>query len=108
MHPFEPYQGNHINYYQPFQLSFMQQPTFYPPKAPYQQSYLNPYNPYPITKKQNYMKQPQGQFSTIVSQFKTPDGNYDINKMMSTASQMMNAMNQITGLVKQVGGFFVK
>ena len=27
--------------------------------------------------------------------------------MMNTAGQMMNAMNQVTGIVKQVGGFLV-
>ncbi|WP_379967747.1 YppG family protein [Ectobacillus sp. sgz5001026] len=113
MYPFEPVQTNQPNYYEPFQLSFLnQQPSFYPPpqpsyhptQPPYQHA-MNPYNPYPT---KNSKTQQQGQFSNIISQFKTNDGNYDINKMMNTAGQMMNAMNQVTGLVKQVGGFFIK
>ncbi|PEE44035.1 YppG family protein, partial [Bacillus pseudomycoides] len=80
--------------------SFMNQPSmFYPPKQPFQ--------PYPTMNKQKQQQQPS-QFSSFVSQFKTSDGNYDVNKMMNTAGQMMNAMNQVTGIVKQVGGFFAK
>jgi hypothetical protein len=105
MYPFEPYQAPQVNYYQPFQISQMNSPMFYPPQP---QAAWNPYTPYPTMNKQNYKKQQQGQFSSVVSQFKTADGNYDINKMMNTAGQMMNAMNQVTGLVKQVGGFFIK
>ncbi|EMA6341925.1 YppG family protein [Bacillus cytotoxicus] len=114
MYPFTPYYGNQ-NYYQPFEVSFMNQheqpymnmpyyappqpqpSMFYPPKQPFQ--------PYP---KMNKQKQQPSQFSSLVSQFKTADGNYDVNKMMNTAGQMMNAVNQVTGIVKQVGGFFGK
>ncbi|HEK9102571.1 TPA: YppG family protein, partial [Bacillus pseudomycoides] len=122
MYPFAPYYGDQMNYYQPFEVSFMnqqpqsymnqqsyvpQQPQplmnqpsmFYPPKQPFQ--------PYPTMNKQKQQQQPS-QFSSFVSQFKTADGNYDVNKMMNTAGQMMNAMNQVTGIVKQVGGFFAK
>lgn len=108
MYPFEPYYGTQPNYFQPFQLSFMNgmnQPTFYPPQSPIVPQ-MNPYTMYPATNKQNYKKQSKGQAAGVMSQFKTADGNYDINKMMNTAGQMMNAMNQVTGLVKQVGGFF--
>ncbi len=108
MYPFEPYHGTQPNYFQPFQLSFMNgmsQPTFYPPQSPMMPQ-MNPYTMYPATNKQNYKKQSQGQTAGLMSQFKTADGNYDINKMMNTAGQMMNAMNQVTGIVKQVGGFF--
>ncbi len=109
MYPFAPYYTNQMDFYQPFQISLMQQqqPMFYPPQQ--QNSFVGPYTPYPMTNKQNYKKQQtQGQFSNIISQFKTSDGNYDINKVMNTAGQMMNAMNQITGIAKQVGGFFMK
>ncbi|MCP8968796.1 YppG family protein [Ectobacillus ponti] len=112
MHPFEPFYPTQPNYFQPFQLSFMnghaQQPAFYPPKPPAQTMNpgFNPYTPYPAMNKQNYMKKQQS--PGIMSQFKTSDGNYDIPKMMNTAGQMMNAMNQVTGLLKQVGGFFIR
>ncbi|MDC2865684.1 MULTISPECIES: YppG family protein [unclassified Bacillus (in: firmicutes)] len=112
MYPFMPYNMNYNNYFQPFQLPHMNQPNinqpmFYPPKQPIQSSFY-PHTPYPMMNKQNYTKQQPSQFSSFMSQFKTTDGNYDINKMMGTAGQMMNAMNQITGIVKQVGGFFIK
>ncbi|MGG0239057.1 YppG family protein [Bacillus rhizoplanae] len=111
MYPFTPYYMNQTNYFQPFQLppmnQPMNQPMFYPPKQPIQSSF-HPHTPYPMMNKQNYAKQQPSQFSSLISQFKTADGNYDINKMMGTAGQMMNAMNQITGIVKQVGGFFIK
>lgn len=116
MYPFSPYYGNQTNYFQPFQVSLMNQPMFYPPKQPFQSSAYPyapytphiPYTPYPVMNKNNQTKQQPSQFSSILSQFKTSDGNYDINKMMGTAGQMMNTMNQVTGIIKQVGGFFVK
>lgn len=116
MYPFSPYYANQTNYFQPFQVSFMNQPMFYPPKQPFQTSAYPhspyppyaPYTPYPVMNKKNQMKQQPNQFSSIMSQFKTSDGNYDINKMMGTAGQMMNTMNQVTGIIKQVGGFFAK
>ncbi|HDX9576686.1 TPA: spore coat protein [Bacillus pseudomycoides] len=107
MYPFMPYYTNYTNYFQPFQLPNVNQSMFYPPKQPIQPVF-QPHTPYPMMNKQNNTKQQPSQFSSFVSQFKTSDGNYDINKMMGTAGQMMNAMNQITGIVKQVGGFFIK
>ncbi|WP_430755266.1 YppG family protein [Niallia circulans] len=41
-----------------------------------------------------------------MNSFKSQDGSLDFNKMMDTAGMMMNAMNQVTGLVKGVGGIF--
>ncbi|QJX62722.1 hypothetical protein HLK66_14400 [Niallia circulans] len=43
---------------------------------------------------------------SIMNSFKSQDGSLDFNKMMDTAGMMMNAMNQVTGLVKGVGGIF--
>ncbi len=92
---------------QPMQQQMLQQPTFYPPNRPLAQQLggMGPSFPYP--------KQTQGQKSTsqipnIFSQFKSADGNYDINKMINTAGTAVNTMNQITGLIKQMGGFFTK
>ncbi|MGF2716287.1 YppG family protein, partial [Bacillus cereus] len=87
---------NSQNYMSPAQYA-NQQAMFYPPKQPY-----------PTMNKQKQQQQQPSQFSSFVSQFKSSDGNYDVNKMMNTAGQMMNAMNQVTGIVKQVGGFFGK
>jgi len=56
--------------------------------------------PYPKYNTQN-KTQP-----SIMSQFKTADGNYDINKVMNTAGQMVGAMNQLTSVVKGISGVF--
>ncbi|KSU87867.1 hypothetical protein A2U94_19115 [Bacillus sp. VT 712] len=61
-------------------------------------------NPYPKGNQQ--MKQQPNQFHSLMSQFKSSDGNYDVNKMMNTAGQMMGAMNQLTNLVKGFTGIF--
>lgn len=67
---------------------------------------LNPYpnmNPYP---KQSFVaKQPSG-VQSIMNSFKGQDGSLDFNKMMDTAGQMMNAVNQVSSMVKGVGGIF--
>jgi hypothetical protein len=57
-------------------------------------------NPYP---KQNTIPKQQG---TFLNSFKSQDGSVDFNKMMNTAGQMMNAVNQVSSLVKGFGGLF--
>lgn len=60
-------------------------------------------NPYP---QQAFMpKQPTG-FQSIMNSFKSQDGNLDLNKMVDTAGQMMNAVTQVSSLVKGLGGMF--
>ncbi|WP_442594459.1 YppG family protein [Neobacillus sp. D3-1R] len=61
------------------------------------------YNPYP---KPNMVPKPNGGIGTIMNSFKGQDGNLDLNKMMNTAGQMMNAVNQVTSMVKGLGGIF--
>jgi hypothetical protein len=62
--------------------------------------------PYPNqgTKKPT-QSQPSG-LGSILNQFKTKEGGYDVNKMMDTAGQMVNTVNQLNGVFKQVGTFF--
>jgi hypothetical protein len=57
-------------------------------------------NPYP---KQNAIPKQQGMF---MNSFKSQDGKVDFTKMMNTAGQMMNAVNQVSSLVKGFGGIF--
>ncbi|MCM3566829.1 YppG family protein [Neobacillus mesonae] len=60
-------------------------------------------NPYP---KQSFIpKQPSG-VQSIMNSFKSQDGSVDFNKMMNTAGQMMNAVTQVSSLVKGIGGIF--
>lgn len=63
---------------------------------------FNP-NPYPNHK---YLpKQPTG-IQSMMNSFKAQDGSVDINKMINTAGQMMNAVSQVTSMVKGLGGMF--
>ncbi|MBP2241333.1 hypothetical protein J2Z40_001895 [Cytobacillus eiseniae] len=64
---------------------------------------VNPYmNPYP---KQSFIpKQPSG-VQSVMNSFKTQDGTLDFNKMVDTAGSMMNAVNQVSSIVKGIGGF---
>lgn len=67
-----------------------------------QQEYQN-FNPYP---QQAYApKQPSG-LQSIMNSFKSQEGNLDINKMVDTAGQMVNAVTQVSSLVKGLGGMF--
>lgn len=97
----------------------MNQPMFYPPNRQLAQQLggmgPGPAFPYPNQKQGQGQGQGQGQVKkttaqspNVLAQFKSTDGNYDINKMINTAGIMVNTINQITGMVKQVGGFFVK
>ncbi|PLS03589.1 hypothetical protein CVD27_14405 [Neobacillus cucumis] len=60
-------------------------------------------NPYP---KNSFMPKQPGGMQSLINSFKSQDGSVDINKMMNTAGQMMNAVNQVSSLVKGFGGIF--
>ena len=61
-------------------------------------------NPYP--KQQSILPKQTGGMQSFMNSFKSQDGSVDFNKMMNTAGQMMNAVNQVTSLVKGFGGMF--
>jgi len=68
-------------------------------KQPQQANYYM--NPYP---KQSFIpKNPSG-VQSIMNSFKGQDGSLDINKMVNTAGQMLNAVNQVSSMVKGIGG----
>jgi hypothetical protein len=78
------------------------------PKDPYAQQMQMGYNqmnfnPYP---KPNLIAKPNGGIGTIMNSFKGQDGNIDLNKMMNTAGQMINAVSQVSSMVKGLGGMF--
>lgn len=60
-------------------------------------------HPYP---KQGAINRPPTGMNSIMNSFKTQDGQFDLNKMIDTAGQMMNAVSQVSGLVKGLGGIF--
>ena len=61
-------------------------------------------NPYPVQSQQQ-IQQPK-QFNSILNQFKGQDGNIDMKKMMDTAGQMMNTVNQLNGMIKGIAATF--
>ncbi|MBS4199471.1 hypothetical protein KHA93_07380 [Bacillus sp. FJAT-49732] len=51
-------------------------------------------------------KPPNGGFNTVLNSFKTQTGSLDINKMVNTAGQVVNAINQVSNMAKGIGGIF--
>lgn len=63
----------------------------------------NPYpymNPYP---KGSFLTKPPG-MTSVLNSFKSQDGTLDISKMVDTAGQMMNAVSQVSSVVKGISG----
>lgn len=101
----------HMNYNQNH-LQKDVQFLFQNPLQPKEEMMTNPYqhmsgyplmNPYP---KQSFIPKPPGGFQSFMNSFKSQDGTLDLNKMINTAGQMMNAVSQVTSLVKSFGGIF--
>ena len=62
-----------------------------------------PMNPYP----KNILQQKQKSgMNSVLNSFKSQDGSIDINKMVNTAGQAINAMSQASALLKGLGGVF--
>ncbi|WP_096154306.1 MULTISPECIES: YppG family protein [Bacillus] len=96
-------QAHNGNWQSPFQY-YDQQAT---PQASPQSMWnaASPFmNPYP-TQNQQQVQQPK-QFNAILNQFKGQDGNIDMKKMMDTAGQMMNTVNQLNGMIKGIAATF--
>ncbi|WP_246942093.1 YppG family protein [Bacillus pinisoli] len=96
MYPYQGGQANYVSYgNNPNQnLNFMNAQN----QIPFQM-------PYPNQQTKPQQAQSTG-FQSILNQFKTKEGGYDVNKMMDTAGQMMNTMSQLNGMFKQVGSIF--
>jgi hypothetical protein len=60
-------------------------------------------NPYPIG---GFVKPPPSGFQSVLKSFKSQDGTFDLNKVMNTTGQMMNAVSQFSSLVKGFGSIF--
>jgi hypothetical protein len=73
--------------------SMWQPPSF----SPYPTPYPKPHSP---------AKQQAPGWQSIMSQFKTQDGTFDINKMMNTMGQMVNAVNQVSAMIKGLSQTF--
>lgn len=66
--------------------------------------YLYPMmHPYPQVP---FVHKPPTGFSHFVNSFKGQNGSFDVKKMIDTASQMIYAVNQVTSMIKGLGGIF--
>ncbi len=61
-------------------------------------------NPYPNPMLMS--KPPNSGFQTFMNSFKSQDGTIDFHKMASTANQMVNAVTQVSNMVKGLGSMF--
>ncbi|EIJ78638.1 hypothetical protein PB1_13809 [Bacillus methanolicus PB1] len=113
MNPMHPSYGNLQNNANPYngQQSYSNI-LFQNPLQPAEEGYSQPYsqqiNPYPVNpypKFQFMAKQPSG-VQSIMNSFKNQDGTIDFNKMINTTSQMMNAVSQVSSMIKGLGGMF--
>ncbi|MCM2531859.1 YppG family protein [Neobacillus pocheonensis] len=88
---------------------FLFQNPLQPKEEVVQQNQYMPMNGYPMMNpypKQNTIPKHAGGMQSFMNSFKSQDGSVDFNKMMNTAGQMMNAVNQVSSLVKGFGGIF--
>jgi hypothetical protein len=122
--PYYPQQYQPVNQpYHSFVLPQSPYPSYPPAQKDPQFLFKNPlqpqeevypsHNPYPIGggfmnpyPKTNLMPKQPGGMQSLVNSFKSQDGSVDFNKMVNTAGQMMNAVSQMTSLVKGLGGIF--
>jgi len=82
----------------------LQQPDYsYIDQFAYAQNNQPFLHPYP---KQSAIPRPPSGMKSIMNSFKTQDGSFDVNKMVDTAGQMMNAVTQVSSMVKGLGGIF--
>ena len=89
--------------------SVFQNPLMQPKNHSTQKQQMNasnghPYmNPYP---KASFLTKPPSGMKSVLNSFKSQDGSIDINKMVDTAGQMVNAVSQVSSVVKGFGGMF--
>ncbi|MCR2820203.1 YppG family protein [Lederbergia panacisoli] len=87
-------QANHL-----FQNPLQPEDGYFYEKYNNQQSFPNAY-----PKPPQLPKVPNG--NSVLNSFKTQTGSLDLNKMVNTAGQVVNAINQVSNMAKGLGGIF--
>lgn len=95
-YPNEQVQQSPFEYY-----SKPSQPENWPYTVPQQPNYYQyeQQNPY-IYQQQS---QPSNPPPSILAQFKTPEGQMDVQKMLSTVGQLANTVQQVSPVIKEIG-----
>ncbi|MFD1361998.1 YppG family protein [Lentibacillus salinarum] len=106
-YPYPPYEGTQSPYFNPY--------TAYPTNTYYTTGhYPTPFEVFSKPKQpMNWQAYPQSagesyqapQPNNLLYQFQDENGGLDIDKMLSTAGQVANTVQQISPMVKQVGDF---
>ncbi|MEH7010411.1 YppG family protein [Neobacillus niacini] len=100
---------NTTGHYPPKDAQFLFQNPLQPKEEKIPNQYMPQMNGYtgmnPYPKPNGMLKQPGG-IQTLMNSFKSQDGTVDVNKMVNTAGQMVNAVTQVSSLVKGLGGIF--
>jgi hypothetical protein len=73
----------------------------YPSYSPQQMYGAASLNPYPA---QSVMPKSPSGMQSLLNSFKSQDGSVDFTKMINTAGQMVNAISQVSSMVKGLGG----
>ncbi|WP_246140954.1 YppG family protein [Bacillus marasmi] len=101
------YAGHPYLMNQGFSQTVLQNPLQVPdePYPPYYQQQMQA-GPATINQYPNPAMMPKqsGGMSNIMNSFKSQDGSMDINKMVNTAGQMINALSQVKSMVQGIGG----
>lgn len=80
----------------------------YPPQQPYEQPFQQPYqHQQPYGQPFQHQQQPNSG-PKLLNAFKSSDGKFDLQKTMTTMDQVVKTANQVSPIVKQVGGYFIK
>lgn len=100
--PYHSYGGQ-----QEYQQSIFSNPLQPADMHPYsQQSPVNSIPNFHQYPKNSLNPRPPSGMQSIMNSFKAQDGSLDLNKMIDTAGQMMNAVTQVSSMVKGFGGMF--
>ena len=102
--PFSPYAPYHHAWH-PYQYA-PPLPSYFP-GGHQEHTGISPY-PTPYPKPSPLLKPPAPAIQSLMAQFKTSDGTYDINKMMNTVGQIINTVTLANGVLKGLINTFKK
>ncbi|WP_112180962.1 MULTISPECIES: YppG family protein [Paraliobacillus] len=70
---------------------------------------VRPNQPYPlIPNRRPYQMPPVQKKQSLLTQFKTADGNFDFDKITATAQQVQGIYTQVSPMIKQVSPLITK
>lgn len=74
----------------------------------FQERPVRPIHPYPFPHHRPYQVTPVQKKQSLLAQFKTADGSFDIDKITTTAQQVQGIYTQVSPMIKQVRPLITK